>query len=95
MQDPQQLPVRGGGPAVAVSTRWREAAPGTEGTSQVCDALRFGYFLVAAACPCAGSLPSQGPCCRPSLGQATSASSGMLKLGAGGGVRYWVLVKEV
>lgn len=70
---------------MAVGTKWSEAPPGREGTSQVCDALGFGYVLVAAACPCAGSLPPQGPCYCPVLGQVTSASSGtsMLKLSAG------------
>lgn len=70
---------------MAVGSRWSEAAPGRVGTSQVCDTLGFGYFLAAAACPCAGSLPSLGPCCHLMLGQVTSASSGMsmLKLGTG------------
>lgn len=94
MQDPQQLPVRSRGPAVTVGTRWSEAAPGEEGTSQVCDALGFGYSLVVAACPGAGSLPSQGLCCRPVLRQATSACSGMsmLKLGTGEatGTGFWL-----
>lgn len=93
MQDPQQLPVRSRGPAVTVGTRWSEAAPGEEGTSQVCDALGFGYSLVAAACPGAGSFQSQGLCCRPVLRQATSACSGMSM--HWGGNRYWLLVKEV
>ena len=38
-----------------------EVAPGREGTSQVYDALGFGYSLVAAACPGVAACHPQAP----------------------------------